>query len=283
VEAGGVVFTTIQKFFPEEKGDRRPALSERRNIVVIADEAHRSQYDFIDGFARHMRDALPNASFVGFTGTPIEKADANTRAVFGDYISIYDIQRAVEDKATVPIYYEGRLAKLELDESEKPKIDPEFEEVTEGEEIERKEKLKTKWAQLEAIVGSEKRLKLIAKDIVEHFEQRLEAMDGKAMVVCMSRRICVELYREIIRLRPDWHHAEDEQGAIKVVMTGSASDPLDWQQHIRNKPRREGLANRFRDPKDPFKVVLVRDMWLTGFDAPSLHTMYVDNPCAVMG
>jgi type I restriction enzyme R subunit len=278
VEAGGVVFTTIQKFFPEEKGDRRPALSERRNIVVIADEAHRSQYDFIDGFARHMRDALPNASFVGFTGTPIEKADANTRAVFGDYISIYDIQRAVEDKATVPIYYEGRLAKLELDESEKPKIDPEFEEVTEGEEIERKEKLKTKWAQLEAIVGSEKRLKLIAKDIVEHFEQRLEAMDGKAMIVCMSRRICVELYREIIRLRPDWNHAEDEQGAIKVVMTGSASDPLDWQQHVRNKPRREGLANRFRDPKDPFKVVLVRDMWLTGFDAPSLHTMYVDKP-----
>jgi len=225
-----------------------------------------------------MRDALPNASFVGFTGTPIEKADANTRAVFGDYISIYDIQRAAEDKATVPIYYEGRLAKLELDESEKPKIDPEFEEVTEGEEIERKEKLKTKWAQLEAIVGSEKRLKLIAKDIVEHFEQRLEAMDGKAMVVCMSRRICVELYQEIIRLRPDWHHAEDEQGAIKVVMTGSASDPLDWQQHVRNKPRREGLANRFRDPKDPFKVVLVRDMWLTGFDAPSLHTMYVDKP-----
>jgi type I restriction enzyme R subunit len=278
VEAGGVVFTTIQKFFPEEKGDRRPALSERRNIVVIADEAHRSQYDFIDGFARHMRDALPNASFVGFTGTPIEKADANTRAVFGDYISIYDIQRAVEDKATVPIYYEGRLAKLELDESEKPKIDPEFEEVTEGEEIERKEKLKTKWAQLEAIVGSEKRLKLIAKDIVEHFEQRLEAMDGKAMVVCMSRRICVELYREIILLRPDWHHDEDEQGAIKVVMTGSASDPLDWQQHVRNKPRREGLANRFRDPKDPFKIVLVRDMWLTGFDAPSLHTMYVDKP-----
>jgi type I restriction enzyme, R subunit len=278
VEAGGVVFTTIQKFFPEEKGDHHPALSERRNIVVIADEAHRSQYDFIDGFARHMRDALPNASFVGFTGTPIEKADANTRAVFGDYISIYDIQRAVEDKATVPIYYEGRLAKLELDESEKPKIDPEFEEVTEGEEIERKEKLKTKWAQLEAIVGSEKRLKLIAKDIVEHFEQRLEAMDGKAMVVCMSRRICVELYREIIRLRPGWHHNEDEQGAIKVVMTGSASDPLDWQQHVRNKPRREALANRFRDPKDPFKVVLVRDMWLTGFDAPSLHTMYVDKP-----
>ena len=187
-------------------------LSTRRNIVVIADEAHRSQYDFIDGFARHMRDALPKASFIGFTGTPIEKEDANTRAVFGDYISVYDIQRAVEDGATVPIYYESRLAKLELDETEKPKIDPEFEEATEGEEVERKEKLKSKWAQLEAIVGSEKRLKLVAQDIVSHFEQRLEAMDGKAMIVCMSRRICVELYREITKLRPDWHHEDDEEG-----------------------------------------------------------------------
>ena len=278
VVAGGVVFTTIQKFFPEEKGDRHPVLSNRRNIVVIADEAHRSQYDFIDGFARHMRDALPNASFIGFTGTPIEKEDANTRAVFGDYISVYDIQRAVEDGATVPIYYESRLAKLELDETEKPKIDPEFEEATEGEEVERKEKLKSKWAQLEAIVGSEKRLNLVAQDIVSHFEQRLEAMDGKAMIVCMSRRICVELYRAITKLRPDWRHEDDEKGMIKVVMTGSASDPLDWQQHIRNKPRREALANRFREPKDPFQVVIVRDMWLTGFDAPSLHTMYVDKP-----
>ena len=278
VAAGGVVFTTIHKFFPEEKGDRHPTLSERRNIVVIADEAHRSQYDFIDGFARHMRDALPHASFIGFTGTPIELQDANTRAVFGDYISVYDIQRAVQDGATVPIYYESRLAKLALDEAERPKIDPEFEEATEGEEVERKEKLKTKWAQLEAVVGAEKRLELVAKDIVEHFEQRLEAMDGKAMIVCMSRRICVELYREIVKLRPDWDGADDEQGAIKVVMTGSASDPADWQQHIRNKPRREALANRFRDPKDPFKLVIVRDMWLTGFDAPSLHTMYIDKP-----
>ena len=278
VDVGGVVFTTIQKFFPEEKGDRHPVLSNRRNIVVIADEAHRSQYDFIDGFARHMRDALPNASFIGFTGTPIEKEDANTRAVFGDYISVYDIQRAVEDGATVPIYYESRLAKLELDETEKPKIDPEFEEATEGEEVERKEKLKSKWAQLEAIVGSEKRLNLVSQDIVSHYEQRLEAMDGKAMVVCMSRRICVDLYQEIVNLRPDWNHEDDEKGMIKVVMTGSASDPTDWQQHIRNKPRREALANRFRDPKDPFKVVIVRDMWLTGFDAPSLHTMYVDKP-----
>jgi type I restriction enzyme, R subunit len=278
VAAGGVVFTTIHKFFPEEKDDRHPTLSERRNIVVIADEAHCSQYDFIDGFARHMRDALPHASFIGFTGTPIELQDANTRAVFGDYISVYDIQRAVQDGATVPIYYESRLAKLALDEAERPKIDPDFEDATEGEEVERKEKLKTKWAQLEAVVGAEKRLKIIARDIVEHFEKRLEAMDGKAMVVCMSRRICVELYRELIRLRPDWHHEDDERGALKVVMTGSASDPADWQPHIRNKSRRETLANRFRDAADPLRVVLVRDMWLTGFDAPSLHTMYVDKP-----
>ncbi|MBO9323173.1 MAG: type I restriction endonuclease subunit R, partial [Roseiflexus sp.] len=278
VAAGGVVFTTIHKFFPEEKGDRHPTLSERHNIVVIADEAHRSQYDFIDGFARHMREALPNASFIGFTGTPIEKTDANTRAVFGDYISIYDIQRAVEDGATVPIYYESRLAKLALDETERPKIDPDFEEATEGEEVERKERLKSKWAQLEAIVGAEKRLRLVAHDIVEHFEKRMEALDGKAMIVCMSRRICVELYREIAQLRPQWAADDDERGAMKVVMTGSASDPLDWQPHIRNKPRREALANRFRNPDDPFRLVIVRDMWLTGFDAPSLHTMYIDKP-----
>ena len=278
VVSGGVIFTTIQKFFPEEKGDRHSMLSKRRNIVVIADEAHRSQYDFIDGYARHMRDALPNASFVGFTGTPIELLDANTRAVFGDYISIYDVQRAVEDKATVPIYYESRLARLTLDEDEKASIDPEFEEATEGEEIERKEKLKTKWAQLEAIVGAETRLKLVAGDIVTHFEQRLEALEGKAMVVCMSRRICVDLYGELVRLRPDWHKENDDSGKIKVVMTGSASDPSGWQAHIRNKLRREALANRFRDNDDPLRIVLVRDMWLTGFDAPSLHTMYIDKP-----
>ncbi|MDE3260305.1 MAG: type I restriction endonuclease subunit R [Gemmatimonadota bacterium] len=278
VNAGGVVFTTIQKFFPEEKGDTHPQLSDRRNIVVIADEAHRSQYEFIAGFARHMRDALPNASFVGFTGTPIELQDANTRAVFGDYISIYDIQRAVQDGATVPIYYESRLAKLALDEREKPKIDPEFEEATEGEEVERREKLKTKWAQLEAVVGAENRVRQIAEDIVDHYEQRLEVLDGKAMLVCMSRRICIDLYRELVQLRPDWHDEADEKGAIKVVMTGSASDPVDWQPHIRNKPRREALAKRFRDADDPLQVVLVRDMWLTGFDAPSLHTMYVDKP-----
>ena len=278
VASGGVVFTTIQKFFPEERGDTYPTLSERRNIVVIADEAHRSQYDFIDGYARHMRDALPNASFVGFTGTPIELQDANTRAVFGDYISIYDIQRSVEDGATVPIHYESRLAKLELDDAERPTIDPDFEEATEGEEIERKERLKTKWAQLEAVVGAENRVKQIAQDIVDHFEQRLEALDGKAMVVCMSRRICVDLYKGLVRLRPDWHDEDDAKGSIKVVMTGSAADPPEWQQHVRNKARRETLANRFRDPDDPFRIVLVRDMWLTGFDAPSLHTMYLDKP-----
>jgi type I restriction enzyme R subunit len=277
VSSGGVVFTTIQKFMPAE-GERYPALSDRRNIIVMADEAHRSQYDFIDGFARHMRDALPNASFIGFTGTPIEKADANTRAVFGDYISVYDIQRAVEDKATVPIYYESRLAKLQLPETEKPKIDEDFEEVTEGEETERRERLRTKWAALEAVVGTEKRLKTVAEDLVQHFEARLDAMDGKAMIVCMSRRICVELYQQIVRLRPDWHNEADDAGVLKIVMTGSAADGPEWQQHIRDKRRREALGKRFKKPNDPFKVVIVRDMWLTGFDVPPLHTMYVDKP-----
>ena len=278
VVSGGVVFTTIQKFFPEERGDTYPTLSDRSNIVVIADEAHRSQYDFIDGFARHMRDALPNASFVGFTGTPIELRDASTRAVFGECISIYDIRRSVEDGATVPIYYESRLAKLSLDKDELPTIDADFEEATEGEEIERKERLKTKWAHQEALVGSETRLKQVAQDIVDHFNQRLEAIDGKAMVVCMSRRICVELYRELVNLLPGWEQVGDDKGKIKVVMTGSASDPQGWQQHIRNKSRRETLAKRFRDTDDELQIVLVRDMWLTGFDAPSLHTMYLDKP-----
>ena len=278
VVSGGVVFTTIQKFFPDQKGDSHPELSDRRNIVVIADEAHRSQYDFIDGYAHHMREALPSASFVGFTGTPIELRDANTRAVFGEYISIYDIQRSVDDHATVPIYYESRLAKLSLDEDERPSIDADFEEATEGEEIERMEKLKTKWAQMEALVGAEKRLKLVAQDIAEHYGQRLEALEGKAMIVCMSRRICVELYRELVSLHPEWADEDDAEGNIKVVMTGSASDPPDWQPHIRNKPRREALAKGFRDANDPLRIVLVRDMWLTGFDAPSLHTMYLDKP-----
>ena len=282
---GGVIFTTIHKF-ATEKDSAKKALSERRNIVVIADEAHRSQYDLIDGFARDMRDAVPHASFIGFTGTPIEKADANTRAIFGNYISVYDIQRAVADKATVPIYYESRIAKLGLNASELPKLDKEFEEITEGEEEGSREKLKTKWAALEALVGDPKRIALIAKDLVEHFEKRLEAMDGKAMVVCMSRRICVDLHEAILKLRPDWASTKDddpeaEKGkacVVKVVMTGSASDGPEWQQHIRNKEKRRKLANRFKDSKDRFRIVIVRDMWLTGFDAPCLHTMYADKP-----
>lgn len=278
VEAGGVVFTTIQKFFPEKGSKEHELLTNRRNVVVIADEAHRSQYDFVDGFARHMRDALPNASFIGFTGTPIERADANTRAVFGDHISVYDIERAVQDGATVPIYYESRLARIQLSEEARPRLDSDFEEATEGEEVDKKEKLKSKWAALEALVGAESRVQLIAKDLVEHFENRLGTLEGKAMVVCMSRRICVEIYQAIVALRPEWHDPDDGKGAIKVVMTGSASDPQPWQQHIRPKFKREDLATRFKNPSDPFKLVIVRDMWLTGFDVPCMHTMYIDKP-----
>ena len=286
VASGGVVFTTIQKFMPDERGDKMPVLSDRRNIVVIADEAHRSQYDLIDGLARNMRDALPSASFIGFTGTPIEQNDANTRAVFGDYISVYDIQQAVADGATVPIYYESRIAKLGLLEQELPKIDAEFEELTEQEEEDTRERLKSKWAALEALVGDPKRIALIAKDLVEHFERRREALSGKAMVVCMSRRICVDLLDAILKLRPDWASApnDDEQQeskkscVAKIIMTGSAMDGPEWQPHIRNKQRRRELANRFKDPKDPFSLVIVRDMWLTGFDAPCMHTMYADKP-----
>ncbi|MBI4678966.1 MAG: type I restriction endonuclease subunit R [Elusimicrobia bacterium] len=276
--SGGVVFTTIQKFLPEEKGDRYPQLSDRRNIVVIADEAHRSQYDFIDGFAKHMRDALPHASFIGFTATPIESADKSTPAVFGDYIDIYDVHQAIDDKATVPIYYEARLAKLELKASEKPKIDPQFEEVTEGEEENARRKLKSKWARLESLVGADKRIGQVAQDIVHHFEKRGEVLEGKGIVVCMSRRICVNLYDAIAKLRPQWRRADDDKGLVKVVMTGSATDPVEWQQHIRDKARRHKLGDIFKDPASPFKLVLVRDMWLTGFDVPSLHTMYVDKP-----
>ena len=277
VASGGIIFTTIQKFMPEN-GERFPILANRRNIVVIADEAHRSQYDFIDGLARNMRDALPNASFIGFTGTPIEKTDRSTPAVFGNYVSIYDIQQAVLDGATVRIFYESRLAKLELKEEERPHIDPEFEEVTEGEEETVRQRLRTKWARLEAMVGTEKRIGLIAKDIINHFEQRQQAMDGKGMIVCMSRRICVDLYDAIIKLRPSWHSDGDDKGCIKVVMTGSASDPPNYQPHVRNKDRREFIKKRMKAPSDPMKLVIVRDMWLTGFDAPCLHTMYVDKP-----
>lgn len=278
VAAGGVVFTTIQKFMPDTKGEQYPELSPRRNIVVIADEAHRSQYDFIDGFARHMHDALPNASFIGFTATPIESTDRSTPSVFGNYIDKYDILQSVEDRATVRIYYEGRLAKIELREEERPKIDPEFEEITEGEEETQKQRLRTKWAALEAMVGTHKRIGLVAEDLVKHFENRLAVMDGKAMIVCMSRRICVDMYSAITELRPEWHHDNDDKGMIKIVMSGAASDKVGWQPHIRNKTRREALAKRFKDSREPFKIVIVRDMWLTGFDCPSLHTMYVDKP-----
>ena len=276
--SGGIIFTTIQKFLPETKGARFPLLSDRRNIVVIADEAHRSQYDFVDGFARRIREALPNASFLAFTGTPLEAADRSTTAVFGDYIDIYDLQQSVEDGATVRIYYESRLAKLALKEEERPRIDQEFAEVTEGEEADARELLKSRWARLEAMVGTPARLGLIARDLVTHFEQRQQALDGKAMIVGMSRRICVDLYDAIIALRPGWHSDDDAGGVLKVVMTGSASDPLAYQPHIRSKARRDDLATRFKDPSDPLKLVIVRDMWLTGFDAPCLHTMYLDKP-----
>ncbi len=278
VSSGGIIFTTIQKFLPEEKGKKYPLLSGRKNIIVIADEAHRSQYDFIDGFAKNIRDALPNASFIGFTGTPIEKADRSTPAVFGKYVDIYDVQQAVNDQVTVRIYYESRLAKLELKPEERPKIDKDFEEVTEGEEAEHKEKLKSQWARLEKVVGSPSRIRRIAKDIVKHWEERLSALDGKAMIVCMSRRICFELHNEIIKIRPEWYHKDDDKGILKVIMTGSATDPVSWQEHIRTKDRRKAIGERMKDPSDPLKIVIVRDMWLTGFDAPSLHTMYIDKP-----
>jgi type I restriction enzyme, R subunit len=287
--SGGVIFTTIQKFSPATGETKYPMLSDRRNIVVIADEAHRSQYGFrarieqktgevAYGFAKYLRDALPNASFIGFTGTPIEHDDVNTPAVFGEYIDVYDISRAVEDGATVPIYYESRLARIELPEEEKPKIDVEIEELTEDEATTEQERIKRRWATVEALVGSEKRLAMVAADLVRHFEDRVAAIDGKAMVVCMSRRICVALYNQIVVLRPHWHSDDDAAGSIKIVMTGSAADPQGWQPHIGTKSRRDLLAKRAKDPKDALKLVIVRDMWLTGFDAPSMHTMYIDKP-----
>jgi type I restriction enzyme R subunit len=282
--SGGVIFTTLQKF-----GEVAEPLTTRANVVVIADEAHRSQYGFrakVDtktgevsyGFAKYLRDALPNASFIGFTGTPIEATDVNTPAVFGHYIDIYDISRAVEDGATVPIYYESRLARIELDEDETPRIDAEIEALLEDEDETSAERTKQKWSTVEALVGSDKRLSLVAADLVQHFEDRVAALDGKAMVVCMSRRICVKLYDEIAKLRPDWHSEDDSAGSVKIVMTGAASDPPEWQQHIGNKARRDLLAKRARDPDDSLRLVIVRDMWLTGFDAPCMHTMYIDKP-----
>lgn len=287
--AGGVVFTTVQKFSPDRGEEVFPLLSDRRNIIVIADEAHRSQYGFdakLDrttglrryGYAHYIRQAMPNASFIGFTGTPIEASDVNTPAIFGEYIDIYDISRAVEDGATVPIYYESRLARIILNEDEKPLIDAEIEALIEDESLTEAEKMKAKWAAVEALVGSNKRLDQVAQDLVTHLEARIEAMDGKAMAVCMSRRICVALYDKIVALRPDWHSSDDDKGAVKIVMTGAASDPLEWQQHIGAKKRRDTLAKRARKQSDPLKLVIVCDMWLTGFDAPCMNTMYVDKP-----
>jgi type I restriction enzyme, R subunit len=284
--SGGIIFTTLHKFAPDQAGDPNPMLTDRRNVVVVADEAHRSQYGFGEtlsaagtlrsGLAKHMRDALPGATFLGFTGTPIESTDKSTRAVFGDYIDIYDLTRAVEDGATVKIYYESRLAKVSLSNADYEVLDAMAEEITERVEEETARKAKSRWARLEAVVGAEDRLDLIAKDIVVHWEKRREAMIGKAMIVAMSRRIAVRLYEKIVALRPGWHDDDPEMGKIKVVMTGSAADPPEFQSHLHSKDVRKELKTRAKNPDDPLELVIVRDMWLTGFDAPSLHTMYVD-------
>lgn len=286
-ESGGIIFTTIQKFKPED--GEMPILTDRKNVIIIADEAHRSQYgleaktdsktgEVKYGYAKYLRDALPNASFIGFTGTPIELEDKSTLSVFGDYIDVYDMTRAVEDEATVKIYYENRIIKLETNDEELKNIDDEFEEITEGQEDNDREKYKTKWSRLEAVVGSPNRIKKLAEDIVNHYEEKAKTIDGKAMVVCMSRKICVNLYDEIIKLRPDWHSDDVDKGKIKVVMTGSAADNDTLQKHIGGKQRRDTLANRMKDTNDELKIVIVRDMWLTGFDVPSMHTMYIDKP-----
>ncbi len=278
--SGGVIFSTIQKFQKDrhEPHGKHPVLSDRKNIIVMVDEAQRSQYEILDGYAANLRSALPNANFVAFTGTPLELNDKDTRVVFGDYIDIYDIQRAVEDGATVPIYYESRLVRLNLPEDQRPIVDSTFEEITEDDEQENKERLKTRWAQLEALVGAPKRVDQVAADMLDHWEKRKNILSGKAMIVAMSRRIAVELYDAIIKLRPEWHGEDDTQGVIKVVMTGNASDPLEWKQHIRGKAGNEAIADRLKDPDDPLEMVIVRDMWLTGFDAPALNTLYVDKP-----
>ena len=322
--SGGIVFATIQKFMPGEDEDTFPVLSDRSNIVVIADEAHRTQYGFEAklkmvkrkagqpdaaasavttgdaassalpanfvpppyevahtyqaGYAQHLRDALPNATFVAFTGTPVSSEDRDTRAVFGDYIHVYDMQQAKEDGATVAIYYESRLAKLSLKEDELPHLDEEVDELAEDEEESTQAKLKSRWAALEKVVGAEPRVAAVAADLVKHFEERNKAQNGKAMVVAMSRDICVHLYDEIIKLRPDWHDADPEKGAIKIVMTGSASDKALLRPHIYSGQVKKRLEKRFKDPTDPLRLVIVRDMWLTGFDAPCVHTLYVDKP-----
>ncbi|MBN7768609.1 type I restriction endonuclease subunit R [Marinobacter daepoensis] len=288
-ESGGIIFTTVQKFALLDEESGHPILNDRHNIVVISDEAHRSQYGlkatlkkdgtYKFGYAKHMRDALPNAAFIGFTGTPISSEDKDTRAVFGDYVSIYDIQDAVDDGATVPIYYESRLAKLDLNREMIEELSDQVEEVVEDEEdVGAREKTKGEWSRLEKLVGSGPRLQQVAADLVEHFETRSESMDGKAMIVAMSRDICAHLYNEIVAIRPEWHDPDPEKGAIKIVMTGSASDKPLLQPHIYNKQTKKRLEKRFKDINDPLKLVIVRDMWLTGFDAPCCHTMYVDKP-----
>ena len=284
--SGGIVFTTLQKFGPLAGDDVNPMLTDRRNVVVVADEAHRSQYGFGEtlaadgtlkaGLAKHMRDALPRATFLGFTGTPIESGDKSTRSVFGDYIDVYDLTRAVEDGATVKIYYESRLAKVGLSESDMGALDELADEITSEVEEDEARKAKSKWARLEAIVGAEDRLDIIAADIVQHWEKRREAMLGKAMIVTMSRRIAVRLYEKLVALRPDWHDDDPMAGGIKVVMTGSAADPPAFQPHLHSKDVRRDIKARAKNPDDPLEIVIVRDMWLTGFDAPSMHTMYVD-------
>ena len=318
--SGGIVFATIQKFMPGEDEDMFPVLSDRHNIVVIADEAHRTQYGFAAtlktrkpraavssavltadggrtapppgvhfappeyaasyqaGYAQHLRDALPHATFVAFTGTPVSSTDRDTRAVFGDYIHVYDMQQAREDGATVAIYYESRLAKLKLKDGELPQIDDEVDELAEDEEESTQARLKSKWAALEKLIGAQPRVQNVAADLVAHFEARNQAQDGKAMAVAMSREICVHLYDEIVKLRPEWHSPDPEQGAIKIVMTGSASDKALLRPHIYSAQVKKRLEQRFKDPADPLKLVIVRDMWLTGFDAPCVHTMYVDKP-----
>ncbi|MDO5290049.1 MAG: type I restriction endonuclease subunit R [Pseudomonadota bacterium] len=289
-EAGGIIFTTVQKFALLQEEEQHPLLSDRSNIVVISDEAHRSQYGmkgrldtktgkYVFGYAKHMRDALANATFIGFTGTPIALEDKDTRAVFGDYVSIYDIQDAVHDRATVPIYYEGRLAKLDVNQAEIDALNAQVDEVIEDEEdIIAREKTKSDWAALTKLVGAKPRLEQVAADLVQHFETRTATLEGKAMIVCMSRDICAELYNAIVALRPDWHDADPEKGAIKVVMTGSAADKPFLQPHLYSQQVKKRLEKRFKDPTDPLKLVIVRDMWLTGFDAPCCHTMYVDKP-----
>lgn len=287
--SGGVIFTTIQKFSPYEGEKEFPLLSARDNIVVICDEAHRTQYGLLAridkktgaieyGYAKHMRDALKNASFIAFTGTPVSVDDRDTRGVFGDYIDVYDMEQAQEDKATVPIYYESRLAKLELKEEETPLIDEQVEELTEDEEEAVRARIKSRWAALEKLVGAETRLQKVAADLIQHFADRQSSIEGKAMIVCMSRDICAQLYNEIIKLKPEWHDPDPQKGAIKIVMTGSSSDKELLRPHIYSKQTKKELAKRFKDPQDPFKLVIVRDMWLTGFDVPSLHTMYIDKP-----